>query len=161
MQSKTDSFTFCFRMILMSIVCKWNPVETTAVSLRSLQTVNIFREIPQSVRRKAVELSKKFYWKKLPGGVSWFTAAEEPWHFVHLRRDYASNLNSAKARRRVIFHVSQRLKQYFTKFPGKIKVFHPRPDVQKPALSRNVDLCGAFCRILKVFFRYLWRRISY
>lgn len=23
--------------------------------------------------------------------------------------------------------------------------------MQKPALSRNVDLCGAFCRILKLF----------
>lgn len=43
--------------------------------------------------------------------------------FIHPLKDYASNLNSAKAKRRVIFHVSQRLKQYFTGSASQIKVF--------------------------------------
>lgn len=44
-------------------------------------------------------------------------------HFIRLLGDYASNLNSAKARRRVIFHIFQRLKQYFTRSAlGDIKV---------------------------------------
>lgn len=42
--------------------------------------------------------------------------------FIRLLGDYASNLNSAKARRRVILRVSQRLKQYFTGSAGEIKV---------------------------------------
>lgn len=94
--------------------------------------------------------------------------------FIHLLKDYESNLNSAKARRRVIFHVLPEIKAIFYGLrarESKIKVFpsfyspppvriqgrgsnklfsrSPRGETCRNcrALSRNVNLCSTFCQI--------------
>lgn len=67
-----------------------------------------------------------------------------------------SNLNSAKADGHVIFHILQRLKQYFTGFTGEIKVFpsffiSQRTCRNWPYLEVGNIYC-AFCRVYKKFY---------
>lgn len=68
----------------------------------------------------------------------------------------SSNLNSAKAERHVIFHILQRLKQYFTRFTDEIKVFPSFSISQRTCRNWTYldmeNLYYTFCRVYKKFY---------